>query len=85
MTSGMIVSLGTLGAIGNCLLIYDADRLVSTGVCLPQDSPMFKQSHSINRGGGRYGLILCVFNYCVYLVEEEEEEEEERRPGPSSC
>jgi hypothetical protein len=57
---GMIVSLGTLGAKSNSLSIYGADKLVSTWVYLPENSPMFTQGYSINLGAGMYGLILFV-------------------------
>ena len=49
VTSGLIVSIGTLGAV------------VATWIYLPKDSPSFRTGHAINVGSGSGVVILCTF------------------------
>src|SRR5579862_8727497 len=54
VTSGLIVSVGTLGAV------------VATWTYLPADGPAFRTGHAINIGSGSGVIILC-FLMIMYI------------------
>ena len=68
VTSGLIVSVGTLGAV------------VATWTYLPQDAPAFRTGHAINIGSGSGVIILCCL-MILYIRWENRERANGKRDG----